>query len=564
MEYVIGVFAVLLILFIKILYDARNTEKQNLYMLKKGWGNVPQQEYTDEKFQSLKYYYLCNRRENLDVDDITWNDVDMDSIFMLLNNTKSSIGEEYLYSILHHLEYSKEELEKREELIQLFQKNEVVREKLQASFLQMGKLHNISFYQYVSAMKDIVTKKTYRHHILAACLIGCLGWIFVAALSGFTLAPAIIGTIAFVCINIVQYYKRKAEIEKYFTVLSYILRLLYSVKKIVKLGLPELKKYETELQKNMKAFQKFQSQARFLFSGKNMTGSLADVILDYEKMLFHTDLIKFDNMVLEVKNKQNELNQLFEIIGLLDSMLAVASFRALVKEHYCSPVLKKGSRPEISIDGMYHPMISEPVANSISEKQCVLITGSNASGKSTFIKTIAINAILAQTIHTCLCEKYEASYFKVYSSMALQDNLLGKESYYIVEIKSLKRIMDQLTEEIPTLCFVDEVLRGTNTLERIAASSQILKGFSRGNVICFAATHDIELTYILEKYYSNYHFQEQIKDNEILFDYTLYKGRAVSRNAIKLLEIMGYEKEIIEQATKEANTFLEKGVWNAI
>ena len=105
---------------------------------------------------------------------------------------------------------------------------------------------------------------------------------------------------------------------------------------------------------------------------------------------------------------------------------------------------------------------------------------------------------------------------------------------------------------------------GTNTLERIAASSQILNSFAKSGAMCFAATHDIELTHILEKEFSNYHFQEQVEDNLVLFDYLLYRGRAVSRNAIKLLGIMGYSQDIIDRADQAANYFLEHGEWRSI
>ena len=154
-----------------------------------------------------------------------------------------------------------------------------------------------------------------------------------------------------------------------------------------------------------------------------------------------------------------------------------------------------------------------------------------------------------------------SSFFRIYSSMALRDDLVGQESYYIVEIKALKRILDVLDEEMPVLCFVDEVLRGTNTVERIAASSQILKSLSREDVICFAATHDVELTHMLEKEYDNYHFQEEVKDDDILFNYLLYPGRATSRNAIKLLSIMGYDQKIISSAETSAERFLKTGEW---
>lgn len=148
--------------------------------------------------------------------------------------------------------------------------------------------------------------------------------------------------------------------------------------------------------------------------------------------------------------------------------------------------------------------------------------------------------------------------------MALRDSILSNESYYIVEIKSLKRILDHVNSQIPTLCFVDEVLRGTNTLERIAASSHILATLAKMNALVFAATHDIELTHILEDIYSNYHFQERIVGNEVRFDYKLYQGRAVSKNAIKLLGMLGYSKDIIAKAEKAAENFLIAGEWRKI
>ena len=111
------------------------------------------------------------------------------------------------------------------------------------------------------------------------------------------------------------------------------------------------------------------------------------------------------------------------------------------------------------------------------------------------------------------------------------------------------------------LCMVDEVLRGTNTIERIAASSRILQSLRRENVFCFAATHDIELTYILENLYVNYHFGEEVRGKDVLFSYRLKKGRASSRNAIRLLEMTGYGEKIAEGARQAAREFEETGVW---
>ena len=111
------------------------------------------------------------------------------------------------------------------------------------------------------------------------------------------------------------------------------------------------------------------------------------------------------------------------------------------------------------------------------------------------------------------------------------------------------------------LCFVDEVLRGTNTVERIAASTQIMKMLARGRTLCFAATHDVELTRLLASAYDNYHFEEKIEEEDIYFPYLLRKGPATSRNAIALLKMLGYDRSIIEEAEAMAEGFLDSGSW---
>ena len=184
------------------------------------------------------------------------------------------------------------------------------------------------------------------------------------------------------------------------------------------------------------------------------------------------------------------------------------------------------------------------------------MTGSNASGKSTFLKAVAINALLAQTIHTVCAKKYRSNYFRIYSSMALRDSLLQGESYFIVEIKSLKRIFDGVEEGgVPVLCTIDEVLRGTNTAERIGASTELLKELSKKGALCFAATHDLELTTLLEGELDNYHFEEMVEGTDIAFPYLLTKGGAKGRNAIKLLKAFGFDEELVEKAEKLAGGF---------
>ena len=146
--------------------------------------------------------------------------------------------------------------------------------------------------------------------------------------------------------------------------------------------------------------------------------------------------------------------------------------------------------------------------------------------------------------------------------MALNDDLLAGESYYIVETKSLKRILEEINGSVPLLCTIDEVLRGTNTVERIAASSKILEIIAKRGALCLAATHDIELCELLSMQYEMYHFEEQVGINEMVFDYKIRYGKAVSRNAINLLKLMGFDESIVSGAHERANSYMEKGIWS--
>ena len=265
-------------------------------------------------------------------------------------------------------------------------------------------------------------------------------------------------------------------------------------------------------------------------------------------------------MVSEAKKLSDELFKIYDTIGFLDSMISICSYRESLDE-WCVPTFD--DKIGINAENIYHPLINEPVKNNINADKSVLLTGSNASGKSTFIKSIAINSIFAQTIHTVLADSYTSCFYYIYSSMALRDDLQNNESYYIVEIKSLQRILEKAAQsDVPVLCFIDEVLRGTNTLERIASSSEILAYLARKGAMCFAATHDIELTNMLKKYYTNYHFEESVDEDRVMFDYRLRKGAANTRNAIKLLNMIGYDKVITYMAEKQAERFLETGIWS--
>lgn len=560
MEYLIFAAAMvcfIVLMMLKSFLDYKKSEKRFVQKLYKEYGTLPQKEYKPEQFENISHYFL-KHKEGYYVDDITWNDLNMDEIFKQLNNTFSSAGEEYLYHILRTPCLEEEELLKREGIISWFQNHSDERVSYQFIFSRLGKCGKFSIYDYLDYLDQLGERSNLKHYLAIAGILGSILLLFVNI-------P--IGLVALVCIliyNNLSYFKIKNEIDPYVTSFAYIFRLLDAVGELAKKRVAILEKEFDELITCHNAMTGFKTGSSLVMSGSRMSGSgnPLEILADFLRMGFHIDLIKFNQMLTEVRKHLPEIDRMISVLGKIEAMIAIGSYRKAMS--CCVPEFT--DELFIETNEMYHPLITHPVKNDISTGSSVLITGSNASGKSTFLKTVAISAILAQTIHTCPAASYKASLFRICSSMSLRDDVQGGDSYYMVEIKSLKRILAMAADEgdNPVLCFVDEVLRGTNTVERIAASTEILRSLDKKNCICFAATHDIELTHLLTKNYDNYHFEEDIADNDISFSYKIMCGRATTRNAIRLLGIMGYDKQIIEEAEQMANHFMKTGQWHGL
>ncbi|MCL2718508.1 MAG: hypothetical protein FWE14_06975 [Lachnospiraceae bacterium] len=556
MEYLffsLAAFGFIFIIMLSGWLQEKHNERKFIKLLHTDYGILPKREYTAEQYENMTHYFR-RKTEGFFIDDITWNDLEMDEIFKRMNHTYSSAGEEYLYYLLRTPSSNKDELKKREAIITHFRNNPNDRVAWQLLYAKVGRTGKYSIYDYLGYL-DNLGKRSNTPHFLS--VIG-----FIAALLLITISSSI-GVIALFLIlanNLISYFRLKKDIEPYITCFSYIFRILDCVKTMEKLKIPLLDEQIDEVIKCKTAFRRFKWGSYLLMSPTRLNngGNPLEIILDYLRMGLHLDLIKFNQMLAEVRKHGDKIDRILTIMGEIEAMIAIGAFR--VKIAYCIPVFT--DTKQISCTNTYHPLLTEPVKNDFQVNKSILLTGSNASGKSTFLKTMAINAILAQSINTCTAESYQTGMFNVASSMSLKDDIIAGDSYYMVEIKSMKRLIELgKNSENPVLVFVDEVLRGTNTVERIAASTQILRSLNRGNNICFAATHDIELTYLLGDEFENYHFEEKFVDDDIFFPYKILAGPATTRNAIKLLKVMGYDKELVADADKLASRFTESGKW---
>lgn len=554
-------FGIVFLVFLWILYRNRKQRRIILKKMRRLYGKVPEREYSPGDIEAISHYFRRKAGKDFYIDDITWNDLDMDRIFMLVNQTVSSPGEDVLYSILRIPLFDRKRVEEREKLICFFEENPQKRETMQLLLSRIGKTWHGSLSDTILALEDAPQVNTKLHWVMFVLLI-----LNLAALP-FTAVPGFLTFIILSTVNIVIYYtgKDRIRIEAYLDCFSSLLKMLSLAKETGTVDWPETKTYMEKIRQGRQAFRSLKKRTIFLTGKNSATGDPSQLLLDYLRMVFHLDILVYNSILKDVKGKTGEITELLDAFGELDAAISIASFREM---------LPLWSRPEFTewetghvrllAEDMYHPLIQTPVANSIQMERGILITGSNASGKSTFLKNLAVNSILAQTVLTCTCASYQAPFLKVMTSMALRDDLSGGESYFIVEIRSLKRILDESRKEEPFLCIIDEVLRGTNTIERIAASSRILSVLDRPWILPAAATHDIELSYILSKKYENYHFEEEIQDDQVVFNYLLQRGRTTTRNAIRLLGVLGYDDGIVKDAAQAAADFEKTGIWKEV
>lgn len=537
--------------------ENKNRRKFALLRLRESWGNIPQKEYTYEELEHIAQFFCQREKEGFYIDDITWNDLEMDRIFVQLNQSVSAVGGEVLYDLLRKPVFQQKELQRRQELINYFDTHEKERIQLQTVLSGIRQPGKVSVFEAIHVAKEVTIRSSRTQMLHFAAFF--LSLFYFMAMPN----PGVYIFLAVCVFNIVTYMGVKHEIDSYLTCFRCVIQLLQAERELKKLNITDLKEYIQQGETYAESLSRFQRGSSLVLDRSSAGGGVEGMMMDYVRMLTHIDLIKFNDMMENMKQNQAEIEGLIALFGYLDSMISIASVRRALP-YYCIPQFQQAGQAFMEVSNLYHPLIKDPVANSIRAEGGILVTGSNASGKSTFLKNIAVNAILAQTIFTCTATSYEASYLKVMTSMALRDDLESGESYYIVEIRSLKRILDEAQKEGNILCIIDEVLRGTNTIERIGASSRILGMLKKENVLPFAATHDIELSYILENLYENYHFEEEIGERDVTFHYLLKKGRVTTRNAIRLLEMIGYDQEIVKQANCAVEEFEKTGVWSKL
>ncbi|MCH4532828.1 MutS family DNA mismatch repair protein [Staphylococcus haemolyticus] len=467
-------------------------------------------------------FKLKRDQHNNLIDDKTWSDLNMEEIFHRSNFNFTAIGEMRWFATLRNMFKVN-----NKQLLDQFNNDETFRVNVSYHLASIGKVVYPIFPDQLKAIK--------RNNLFMICpFLPFIGFI-ICFISPST---RVLITLFSILLNIVLSGTLKRTYDQ-------DLKSLFYTAKVLKEGyhLDQIKG-TPEVNTNFSHF-----KGARLFSG--LLGKVGDqdiggAFIMLLKMAFMVDYFLFHIIQYTYYRYQDEVMACYDYVSTLDNHYSLAMYRRIL-DTYCEPTAFSNEQT-LTFTNLIHPLLENAVPNDLDINHNILLTGSNASGKSTFMKALAINLILAQTIETATADAFSYRPGLVYTSMANADDVLSGDSYFMAELKSIRRLFD-IETHMPVYCFIDEIFKGTNTTERIAASESVLSYLNhQPEYRIVAATHDIELSELLKDNYQNFHFNETIENDEIHFDYKIKKGKANTRNAIELLRITNFPNKIYKRA----------------
>jgi len=537
-------------------YKRYQQKKQQRQHLEESWGRQKKRKYDWDQVRA--YHDLVQPPEGAPViDDDTWVDLDFDKLFALIDRTESTMGQQVLFYILHRPAKGLNTLLQREKLIELLTEDEDFRLDLQ---MQLQKLTGRRMWKLSKLIfgRLPVIPAWFRGFLLIpvfAILSIPLGFLNPIFFAGLAVIPIF---------NLMIQYSFGSKIASYTAALSALSPFLSTTEKMSKV----IYNHDNPLNQFGDSFSDDCHRLRSLkkrvsqYLHEGSPDNMSTIFWDYLNLLLLLKINMFTLSVDAIRKNQKALQDLFHKVGYLDTMISAASFKSGLASK--SRPSFDSSTDTLKYKLMYHPLLEDPVPNSVKiGHKGILITGSNMSGKTTFLKTLGVNQILAQTFNFCCAEKADITFCNVVSSMRREDDLSEGKSFYLGEVERVKKLIDLASRDDENFLFLlDEIYRGTNTIERIAASKEVLKWLNRPHSFVLASTHDLELVDLLKDEYSFYHFAETVGDQELSFDYKIKPGQSSTKNAIKLLKVWGYPDEIVNGAMDVSHILEKEGVIN--
>lgn len=476
------------------------------------------------------------------VDERTWGDLDMDSVFLAMDRTKSLPGRQILYAQLHR--YADESI--------------LAERACQQTVLRAHPDHITEIQSAVTGLDGPDTR--YLTPLLFSpfpsrprwrwILYICSALPAVFLLGSFLIPKLLMATLAALMVNGYIYMTYGQRVGMQFAGFAQVDRLLSVVQALGRKDNPHSLPQLHVLKSGLERASRLRRRLGFLVADRNAMSELGQAVFAYLNLAFLVDIISFFRASVALQGDQAFIIELLESVGSLDAACSVAVWVGSLRL-FCSPQFS--ASPRFCVSGMYHPLILNPIGSTVDlGNRSAVIAGPNMAGKTSFIRSAGINLLLAQTLNVCLAEKAVLPRFRIRSAIRREDRLSEGESYFFAEIRQILEFVETPGHSHHVF-LIDEIFRGTNTIERIAGSAAVLRYLAKSHLV-LVTTHDMELGRLLADCFELFHFSDRIVDGRYGFDYQLRGGPVRSRNAIKLLSLVGFPDSIVADANETVKT----------
>jgi hypothetical protein len=488
--------------------------------------------------------------EERGLDERTAADLDLDDVFHRIDRTASAVGQQCLYSRLHRPTRETPALEGFDALV-----SELGSTGARPGLVRraLARIRGTNAYLLPYLLFGSLPERPAAYALVPFLTLAAAG----AAVASFFARPAFLVLVGICAVNIVVRLAYRKRIAPFLHSLPALRNLVRAGLLLSRPGggLPEAPR--TRLLSVAEPLRPLLRTTSWLVFETEKTDDLSSLLYEYVNLVFLLDVDAFLFSLELLRRKRAVIRQLFEALGEIDGALSVAAFRGSLSA-WCRPRFTPGGTA-LRVEGAFHPLLAAPVANDFAVTGAgALVTGSNMSGKTTFIKTVGLDALLGGTIFTCAARSYEAPFLDVVSAIGRIESLAEGTSYYLGEVRRVRELVHASEDGRPHLFLLDELFRGTNTIERIAAGKAVLSFLAHGPHLTLVSTHDIELVPLLSDSHAPYHFRESVAGGALVFDYRLRPGPSSTRNAIALLASAAFPESLVEDALRTVDT-LERG-----
>jgi hypothetical protein len=508
---------------------------------RRSWGRVGE----GDGWLSTTFFDLRRAENPCVLDEKTWRDLELAAFFRQLDTTVTKPGSQYLYNSLRSFDFDGDNQSQRYATYLALMKDARLREELQ---LALSLLDVDSAAYIAEALFGQPPFRLPHPRLIYAWALCCLGVLAMAIPLGLWWALPII-----LCVNGFVLYRIPSRLRQNTEALMQGSRLLATADRLASVEpsggpIPQLRSLQAEGCKRAKLRKELRWLTLLADSSTVWAG-----ISQAANWFFLAQLVVYSRTVPRFLGSREEWASTFELVASLDAAIAVANFLHRMPTH-CPVTIAADSTLTI-VEG-YHPLIAHPVPNSIKlTRRSALITGSNMTGKTTFMKMVGVNVVVGHTLGFCLARSATLPPSPVMASVRSDQSVESGKSGYSAEVAAIGEFVDRAATGDCRIFILDEPFRGTNTLERIAVAKAVLDALSAEAQV-LAATHDIELQQLLSDRFDYLYFRED-PDVQGFFDFKVRRGISRERNAIRVLQRMGFPSKIVNAALSTLRTLPE-------